>query len=110
MSSFEGPGAAHLIILIPELSLLSVSTENLMPLYQEVMQASGGFLHILDPVELLRMVQAARAIAKAGKTITPIMAFDYYLMRRAERVIEVGHPNVAQLLRMEPARTTETRD
>jgi hypothetical protein len=93
---------AHLIILIPELSLLSVCAEDLMPLYQEVMQASGGFLHILDPVELLRMVQAARAISKAGKTTTPMMAFDHYLIRRAERVIEVGHPNIAQLLRMEP--------
>ena len=62
---------AHLIILIPDLSLLKLSDEEWMPLYQEVMKASGGFLRLLDPVELLRLVQAGRAIAKAGKVITP---------------------------------------
>ena len=92
---------AHLIILIPDLTLLADSDEDFMPLYIDVMEASGGFLHILDPTELLRVVQAARAIVAAGKAVTPMMALDFYLIKRTEHLIEAGHPSFDVLLRIE---------
>lgn len=92
---------AHLIILIPDLELLRMSDEDWMSIYYEAMKASGGFLNILDPAELLRVAQAADSIAKRSKKITPMMALDYYLQQRTRHVIEVGHPDVNVLLRFD---------
>ena len=89
----------HLVILIPELSLLAGREEVGIPFFQIVMQNTRGFLHILDPSELLRIVQAASMISARGKTTTPMMAFDYWLMKRAEHFVATGHPYFHVLLR-----------
>lgn len=91
----------HLVILIPELSLIAGREEVGIPFFRTVMQNTRGFLHILDPVELLRIVQAASMIAARGRTTTPMMAFDNWLMRRAEHLVETGHPYFHVLLRFD---------
>jgi hypothetical protein len=90
---------AHLIVLIPDLPLLELSSEDWIPLYKEVMERSRGFLHILDPKELLRIVQAARTIAAPSKVLTPMMAFDSMLIQRTEHLVKIGHPSFNVLLR-----------
>jgi hypothetical protein len=97
----------HLVILIPELSLIESREEVGIPFFHEVMQNTRGFLHILDPSELLRIVQAGSMIAARGQTITPMMAFDNWLMRRAERLVEVGHPYFQVLLRFDEDQAEE---
>lgn len=77
----------HLIVLVPDLSLLGEETDLGPSHWQSVMKSTGGFYHILDPVELLRMVQVAEMIAAKGTT-TPLMAFDWYLMERVK--VSVG--------------------
>ena len=91
----------HLVILIPELSLLAGREDVGLPFFQSVMRNTKGFLHILDPSELLRIVQAASMIASRGKTTTPMMAFDYWLIKRAEHLVETGHPYFNVLLRFD---------
>ena len=71
------------------------------------MQNTRGFLHILDPIELLRIVQADSVIAARGQTTTPMMAFDYWLMRRAEDLVQNGHPYFHVLLRFDDERAGE---
>jgi hypothetical protein len=91
----------HLVILIPELSLIAGREEVGISFFQTVMQNTRGFLHILDPIELLRIVQAGSMIAAHGRTTMPMMAFDYWLMRRAEHLVQTGHPYFHVLLRFD---------
>jgi hypothetical protein len=95
--------------LIPELSLLAGRGEVGIPFFQTVMQNTRGFLHILDPSELLRIVQAASMISARGKTTTSMMAFDHWLMKRAEHFVEIGHPYFHVLLRFDEDPPTDQR-
>jgi hypothetical protein len=75
---------AHAIILVPDLSLLSKSTQLDRDFVVRFMERTQGFIHILDPAELLRVVQAAEMIFENSTTLTKMMCFDYYLVKRAE--------------------------
>jgi hypothetical protein len=63
------------------------------------MKKTGAFLHLLDVAELLRMVHAAKIVAAKGKIITLMMAFDYYLLKRAEKAAEAKTLRISMLLR-----------
>lgn len=78
----------HAVILVPDLSLLSDGSIDLSDI-EPFMRKTGSFLHVLDPSELLRMVQAAQQIARAGSSATVMMAFDFYLMERAKKSLEI---------------------
>lgn len=78
----------HGIILIPELDLIEDRDSYGLPFILDFMRSTGGFLHLLDIAELLRVVQAAEMIAARSKSTTRMIAFDYYLMKRAERAME----------------------
>ena len=91
----------HAIVLIPELSLIQSPDAYGVEFIREFMQATGGFLHLLDPAELLRVVQAAEMIAARGTTTTPMMALDYYLIERAKKAIDAGTLCFEMLLRFE---------
>jgi len=58
-----------------------------------------GYLHILDPAELLRVVQAAEMIFEDSEHLTKMMAFDWYLMERAKISIKSPTPYFAVLFR-----------
>jgi hypothetical protein len=90
---------AHAIVLIPDLDLVEDHAAYGMEFITEFMRATGGFAHLLDIAELLRVVQAAEMIAKRGQTTTPMMAFDYYLMERAKRTAEAGTLCIEVVLR-----------
>ena len=97
----------HLIILIPDLSLLAGREEVGLWFFQSVMEKTSGFLHILDPSELLRGVQAGSMIAARGQTTTSMMAFEYWLIKRAEHLVEIGHPHFHMLLRFDDEQTDD---
>ena len=60
---------------------------------------SLGFAHLLDISELLRVVQAAEVLAARGETTTPMMAFDYFLIERAQKAANAGTLCIEVLLR-----------
>lgn len=92
---------AHAVILIPEFDLIE-NQENYGPAFiADFMEATGGFIHLLDLAELLRVVQAAEMISRGSEKITPLMALDYYLMERAERTRDAGTLCIQVLLRMQ---------
>lgn len=92
---------AHAIVLIPEFDLIE-NQEHYGPAFiADFMQATGGFIHLLDLAELLRVVQAAEMISRGSETVTPLMAFDYYLMERAKRTHDAGTLCIQALLRMQ---------
>lgn len=95
----EREKAAHVIVLVPDLSLLS-TFPGYNEMVVELMKKTKGFVHVLDPVELLRIVQAATKISSLAKQTTPMMAFDYYLIERAKYAMEHDSPDFAVLLRV----------
>lgn len=90
---------AHAIVLIPDLDLIEDDAAYGIEFMRDFMRATGGFAHLLDISELLRVVQAAEIIAKRGTKVTPMMAFDYYLMERAEKALQAGTLAIEVLLR-----------
>lgn len=91
---------AHAIVLIPEFALIENQDRYGPAFVADFMEATGGFIHLLDIPELLRVVQAAEVLSKGSTKVTPLMAFDYYLMERAKRTRNVGTLCIEVLLRM----------
>jgi hypothetical protein len=81
---------SHGIVLIPDLELIEEPQAYEIEFIRDYANATGGIPHLLDPSELLRVVQAAEMIAARGKAITPMVAFDFYLMERFKKAIEAG--------------------
>lgn len=81
---------AHAIVLIPEFDLIENQDDYGPAFIADFMGATGGFIHLLDLAELLRVVHAAKILSNGSTIVTPLMAFDYYLMERAERTSDAG--------------------
>jgi len=90
---------AHGIVLIPDLDLIKDPASLGFTVIKEFMEETGGFLHLLDISELLRIVQAAEMIARRSADMSPMMAFDYYLMERAKKSVSAGTLCIEVLLR-----------
>jgi len=101
----ERENPVHAIVLIPELDLVDDHDAYGIEFMTDFMGVTGGFAHLLDIAELLRIVQAAEMIAARGQTTKPMMAFDYYLMERAKKAADAGTLCIHVLLRFadEPA-------
>jgi len=91
----------HAIVLIPDLDLVEDRENYGLQYIHNFMKDTGGFLHLLDIAELLRMVQAAEMIAARGTGTTPIMAFDYYLLERTKMSLKQENLCFGMLLRFQ---------
>lgn len=89
----------HIIILVPDLSLLSDATQYGAAFFANTSREAGGFFHILDPSELLRFVQAAEMIARRSSNVTPMMAFDGRLLERAKHAMTASTPHFEILVK-----------
>lgn len=92
---------AHAVVLIPEFDLIENKENYGLAFIADFMEATGGFIHLLDLAELLRIIQAAEMISRGSKNVTPLMALDYYLMTRSERTRDAGTLCIQVLLRMQ---------
>ncbi|MCC5997348.1 MAG: hypothetical protein JJU18_13375 [Oceanicaulis sp.] len=104
--SVEREKPAHAIVLIPDLELVEDRAAYGIEFMRDFMGATGGFAHLLDISELLRIVQAAEMIAARGATTTSMMAFDYYLMERAKKAADADTLCIEVLLRFVDYETT----
>jgi hypothetical protein len=89
----------HAIILVPDLTLIVDATEFGGPFLKRFYQDTGGCLHFLDPAELLRIVQVAEMMSRRSETVSPIMAFDWYLVERVKRAVTNESPALHLLFR-----------
>jgi len=89
----------HAIVLIPEFDLVEDREVYNLKFVAEFVQATGGYLHLVDISELLRIVQAAEMISARSNSVTPMMAFDYYLIERAKKCRAAGTLCFGMLLR-----------
>ena len=90
----------HSIVLVPDFDLIQDASHYGLDFIASFMKATGGYLHLLDLAELLRVVQAAQMISRQGATTTPMMAFDFYLIERAKKTLEAGTLVIEVLLRI----------
>jgi hypothetical protein len=105
----ERTNPTHVIVLVPDLSLLANASEFGGEFIRRASSECGGIFHILDPSELLRIVQAAEMISRNSKTVTRMMAFDYYLIERLKRAVVSKTPNFAILFRNRPEEPQATK-
>ncbi|THK42605.1 hypothetical protein E8Q33_03500 [Methylophaga sp. SB9B] len=89
----------HAIVLIPDFGLVQDRDSLGVLMMRDFAAATGGFLHIVDVSELLRIVQASEMISERGTTITPLMAFDSYLTERFQQAMEAGTLCIEVLIR-----------
>ncbi|VWB45255.1 hypothetical protein BPS26883_02073 [Burkholderia pseudomultivorans] len=92
---------AHAVVLIPEFDLIENQENYGLAFIADFMEATGGFIHLLDLAELLRVVQAAEMISRVSENVTPLMALDYCLVKRAEQTRVAGTLCIQVLLRMQ---------
>lgn len=95
----ERSATPHAIILIPDLSLINGSADFGRSYLKDAFERSEAIFHILDPVELLRVVQAAEIISERSESTTPIMALDYYLVERFKIAVKTDTPDFNFLLK-----------
>lgn len=96
----------HAIILVPDLRLLP--PEFGFDMMVEFVKAAHGYLHIVDPSELLRIVQTAEQLVRRSEsqTVAPMMALDSRFIERAETCIDAKSLNVEIITRFEAAPET----
>jgi len=92
---------AHAIVLVPDLDLIDSPNEYDHKFITDFMKETGGFPHILDISELLRVVQAAEMIVARGTSTTLMMAFYYYLIERAKKAAKAGNLRIEVILRFD---------
>ncbi len=97
----------HAIILVPDLSLLFDAKQFGGEFLRKFAQEAGGFLQILDLMELLRMVQAAEILERNGKEVTRMMCFDAHLLKRFKYAINQETPDFSFLLHMVGTNTSQ---
>ncbi|WP_154814357.1 hypothetical protein [Actinophytocola xinjiangensis] len=91
----------HAIILVPDLSLLEGLAEFGSEFFRQNHRETDSMWHILDLIELLRVVQAASEIFRLDPNCPSEMAaFDYCLMERAKRSVSEKHANFQILWRI----------
>jgi hypothetical protein len=102
----DHPG--HAIVLVPDLSLLSGSADTGQALISKFAAESDMCLHILDPGELLRTAQAADSLSRKGQRTSPIMAFDFVLLQRWKKALELETADFRFDVRVAVARAVGT--
>ncbi|GIZ98841.1 hypothetical protein TTY48_34530 [Tsukamurella sp. TY48] len=88
----------HLVILIPDLSLLNTSEGFGAEFIAEHITKTHCYVHILDPSQLLRAVQAAAMIARRS-SLSPVGALDLHLSKRVEVALQRDTPDIDFLVR-----------
>jgi hypothetical protein len=83
----------HLIVLIPDLSLLSAADDLGGRFLREQAISTGCFIHILDPTQLLRVTQAVTELAAQSTRWPKIAVLDAYLIERFERALTCDTPH-----------------
>ncbi len=82
----------HLIVLVPDLTLLSDSDDLGKVFLSKQIQKTGCPFHLLDPTQLLRIVQAATIIGKqTGVSKTTVL--HRFLLNRLNYALELDTPN-----------------
>lgn len=89
----------HAIVIVPDMTLLNSDSEFSGDFLKGVVKDLNCYVHFLDVAELLRVVQAAEMISARSQKVSPMMAFDFYLIERMSKALDAADPFINILLR-----------
>ena len=89
----------YAIVLIPDLDLIDERGDYGDLFTRNFIESTNALPHLMDISELLRMVQAANVISAQNRSISLMMAFDFYLARRSENAARAGSLCIEMLFR-----------
>lgn len=82
----KSPG--HAIVVVPDTSLVRDSDDPGAELLTQFYQDTKHMLHIVDPTELVRIIQAANRAVEEGGFAKPVDAFHEWFARRFESAVK----------------------
>lgn len=91
----------HLIVLIPDLTMLSAADNLGREFLAEQILKHECYFHVLDPTQLLRLVQAATTVARCRPRISEIDALNWCLVKRLERALDHDSPAFDMIFRFD---------
>jgi hypothetical protein len=98
----ERQAPPNCVVIIPDLTLLDGAEGSVFADISDFATTTKAFVNILDPSQLFTMMMDSNNLSHRGQMTTPLMAFDYLLIRRFESVIESHDPGVITLCRFSP--------
>ena len=69
-----------------------------------------AFVNVVDPSQLFSLMMDSNNISHRHQATTPLMAFDYLLIRRSDSVLQSRDPGVVTLCRFDPSTDTDTAE
>lgn len=78
----------HAIIMVPNIDLISRDDDKSAKILEDFSAETNHLLHILDPAELLRIVQASLKLVEMKRFSKPVDAFDFLLMQRFGNAVD----------------------
>jgi len=99
--SVERTRPAHCLIVVSELALVPKTNMIGLDAVKNFMISTNAYIHLVDPSELMRIVQAANIIHSKNSNISKIEAFDFYLLERAKMAVEKETLNIQVVLKTE---------
>ena len=99
--SVERTIPAHCLIVVSELKLVPKTSIIGLDAIKDFMISTQAYIHLVDPSELMRIVQAADIIFSNSNKISKMEAFDFYLLERAKIALEKETLNIEVILRVE---------
>lgn len=82
----KSPG--HAIVVVPDTSLVRDSDDPGAELLMKFYEDTEHMLHIVDPTELVRIIQAANRAVEEGNFVNQVDAFDVFFARRFENAVK----------------------
>jgi len=99
--SVERIKPAHCLIVVSELALVSKTNMIGLNAMRNFMISTNAYIHLVDPSELMRIVQVANIIHSKNNKMSKIEAFDFYLLERARMAMEKETLNIQVILKTE---------
>ena len=91
----------HCVVIVPDQSLLHGLETNVFVELASFASKTRAFVNIIDPSQLFSLMMDSNNLSSRSRSTTPLMAFDYLLIRRFESVIQSRDPSVITLCRFE---------
>jgi hypothetical protein len=88
----------HCIVLVPDLALLTHAHNLGGEFVMNMARKEKCLFHIVDPMELARLVQAAHILSNGSKSTSVMVAFDNSLTTRIECAVKYETPHFTLLL------------
>jgi hypothetical protein len=93
----------HCVVIVPDQSLLGGAERIVLKDMANFAIRTRAFVNVLDPSQLFSLMMDSNNLSHRQQATTPLMAFDYLLIRRSDSVLKSRDPGVVTLCRFHPS-------